>query len=54
VSESDGGGGGSCLGLLVFIIALWAVCCGVTYDSKHYELECSADRGVEIDTTVWP
>jgi len=49
--SEDSSGGGGCGGCLIFIIAfvcVWAICCGVTYKGKHYELECSCDKGVEI------
>ena len=46
--ESNSGIG--CLPLILGILAIWAVCFGVTVDGKHYGLKgCSCDRGVEID-----
>jgi hypothetical protein len=43
-----------CIVFILTVIALWAVCCGVTHDGRHYELECSNERGVEVETTVVP
>jgi hypothetical protein len=40
-----------CLGIVVILIALWAVVFGVTVDGKHYGLtSCKTDGGVHIDT----
>ena len=38
-----------CLPLVISIIALWALCFGVTVGGKHYGLSCSCERGVVID-----
>lgn len=41
-------GGCGCLGLIVTIVALWALIFGVTYGGKHHEMSCSCNRGVEV------
>jgi hypothetical protein len=43
-SSSDGG----CLGLLVCIVLLWAVCFGVTVNGHHYGIDLSCEKGVEV------
>jgi len=49
MSESSGGGCG-CFSLVFFILFVWAILYGVTFDGKHYELSCSETRGVSFDS----
>jgi hypothetical protein len=46
--EVDSGGCLGCLSIIVFVFALWALLFGVTYKGKHYGLQCSPDKGVEV------
>lgn len=43
-----------CLPLLISILALWALCCGVTVGGKHYEVNCSCAKGVDVDVSARP
>lgn len=44
-NQSNGG----CLSLIVFVIVLWAMIFGVTWNGKHHDINCSTERGVGID-----
>lgn len=48
MSDSSSGGCG-CFGLILTILALWALLFGVTYKGQHYGINgCSCERGVEV------
>ena len=47
-SSSSSSGGGSCLGCVIFIIVMWAVIFGVTWQGIHYSMDCSSSDGVQI------
>lgn len=44
-NQSNGG----CLSLIVFILLVWALIFGVTWNGKHHGINCSTERGVGID-----
>jgi hypothetical protein len=44
-----GDGSGGCLITILSFILIWAVCCGVTYEGKHYGIACTNEDGVRID-----
>jgi hypothetical protein len=49
-SSGSGGGGCGCFSAILVIVALWALCFGVTIDGKHYGLSgCDTQKGVVID-----
>lgn len=45
---SESSSGGSFLGLLLFLIVLWALIFGITYDGTRYYLDFSEEHGVQI------
>jgi len=47
MSESSGGGCG-CLSITLFVILVWALVFGVTWNGVHHEIGCSCDHGVEV------
>jgi hypothetical protein len=36
---------------ILFVILVWALCCGVTWNGKHHSISCSCDHGVGVHTT---
>lgn len=43
-------GGCGCISTILGILLIVAICCGVTYNGRHYGLSgCSCDKGLEID-----
>lgn len=42
------GGGCGCLSLVLFILFMWALCFGVTWNGVHHDLSCSCDKGVQL------
>ncbi len=48
-TKDTSNGGCGCFSFIVFMIFMWALLFGVTYDGKHYGMSCSCDRGVAID-----
>jgi len=48
-SSGGGGGGCGCLSFVVFILLLWALVFGVSWGGKHHEINCSQNRGVELN-----
>ncbi len=46
----NSGSGCGCFGLVLGVLALWALIFGVTVNGKHYGISgCSVDSGVKID-----
>lgn len=51
-ATATSGSSWGCLPLILTVIVLYAVCCGVTYKGRHYDLTCSCDRGVAVDESA--
>lgn len=49
MSESSGGGGCGCLGLVLLCLIAAAFWGGVDIDGKRYELECGCN-GIQVST----
>ncbi len=39
---------GGCLVWILCVVLLWAVCFGVTIDGRHYGIDLSCEKGVEV------
>lgn len=48
MSSDNSGCGCGCIGLVLWIVLIWALLFGVTYDGRHYLLDCSCDHGVQV------
>jgi hypothetical protein len=48
MSKQSSSGGFGCISTIVFIILVWALVFGFTYNGKHYGLKCSTNNGVEV------
>lgn len=48
MSNSESGGCGGCLSIIILVIIMWALVYGVTFDGKHCGLGLSEDTGVSI------
>ena len=49
-SESHGCGCGSIILLIIAVIMIWGLLFGFTYNGHTYNINCSCDQGVELDT----
>lgn len=38
-----------CLTTIAIAIVVWAICFGVTWNGRHYGINCSCAKGVEVE-----